>query len=65
MNWKTAKALRQWIRDYNKLAIAYGHEDTAGTPDEPDADYVELFESGLTPEQAIERDFGSQSPTSS
>lgn len=56
-DWKTIKALRQWIRDYNKLAEAYGHEDAAGTPDEPDPEYVELFATGMTPEEAIRADF--------
>lgn len=60
MNWKTAKAMRQWIRDYNKLAEKYGHEDAAGTPDDPDPDYVDKFNEGLTPEQVIELDFGDQ-----
>ena len=38
--WKKVKALRQWVRDFNKLAEAYGHEDAAGTPDEPDQYFV-------------------------
>jgi hypothetical protein len=34
MNHKQALALRQWIRDVNKLAERYGHEEVAGTPNE-------------------------------
>lgn len=61
---KTAKALRQWIRDYNRLAEPYGHEDAAGMPDDPDPDYVDMFEAGMTPEQAIQSDFGERPPSS-
>jgi hypothetical protein len=64
MNHKQALALRQWIRDVNKLAERYGHEEMAGTPDDPDAEYVERFEAGETPAQVIAADFGVQQPTS-
>ena len=60
--WKKVKALRQWVRDFNKLAEAYGFEDAAGTPDEPDQYYVESFEYGLTPQQAIAECFGDTPP---
>lgn len=64
MNSATAKALRQWVRDVNQLGLKYGYEDMAGTPDSPDADYVERFEAGETPTQVIAADFGNQQPTS-
>lgn len=56
---KKAMALRQWIRDCNRLAEKFGHEDPAGTPDDPDPDYVDKFNEGLTPEEVIKEDFGS------
>jgi hypothetical protein len=64
MNHKQALALRQWIRDVNKLAERYGHEEMAGTPDDPDAEYAERFEAGETPAQVIAADFGAKQPTS-
>lgn len=60
----SAEELRQWIRDVNMLAERYGHEEMAGTPDKPDADYVKRFEAGETPAQVIAADFGAQQPTS-
>lgn len=63
MNHKQALALRQWIRDVNQLGARYGHEDIAGTPDDPDTEYVERFEAGETPAQVIAADFGNQQPT--
>lgn len=63
MNLQKAKALRQWIRDVNQLGLKYGHEDLAGTPDDPDGEYVERFEAGETPAQVIAADFGDQQPT--
>lgn len=62
MNRQQALALRQWVRDVNKLGERYGHEDMAGTPDDPDEDYVERFEAGETPAQVIAADFGTQPP---
>ncbi|WP_152227568.1 hypothetical protein [Pseudomonas sp. SCB32] len=63
MRWQDAKALRQWIRDVNALGARFGHEELAGTPDEPDPDYVERWQAGETPAQVIAADFGAQSPT--
>jgi hypothetical protein len=62
MNWKTLKALRQWVRDVNALGLKYGHEDIAGTPDYPDLDYVDRFNAGETPEQVIASDFKAEQP---
>lgn len=63
MNLQQAKALRQWIRDVSQLGLKYGYEDMAGTPDDPDGEYVERFEAGETPAQVIAADFGDQQPT--
>lgn len=63
MDWPTVKRLRQWIRDVNRLGDDYGHEETAGTPDEPEAEMVDAFKRGLTPEQAIIEAFGDATPT--
>ena len=63
MNLQQAKALRQWIRDVNQLGERYGYEEIAGTPDDPDAEYVERFQAGETPAQVIVADFGDQQPT--
>lgn len=62
MNSQQALALRQWIREVNELGVRYGYEDMAGTPDDPDAEYVERFEAGETPDQVITADFGDQQP---
>lgn len=62
MNRQQALALRQWIREVNELGVRYGYEDMAGTPDDPDAEYVERFEAGVTPAQVITADFGDQQP---
>jgi hypothetical protein len=64
MDWPTVKRLRQWVRDVNKLGEKYGHEEMAGTPDEPDAEMVDVFERGLTPEQAVAECFCGQRPNS-
>jgi hypothetical protein len=61
---KFAEERRQWIRDVNKLAEQYGHQELAGTPDNPDAAYVRWFEADQTPAQVISAVFGSQQPTS-
>ncbi|MGO4801176.1 hypothetical protein ACEN2T_18000 [Pseudomonas sp. W22_MBD1_FP4] len=63
MNRQQALALRQWIRDVNLLGVRYGYEDMAGTPDYPDGEYVERFESGETPAEVIAANFGAQQPT--
>lgn len=57
MDHKQAMALRQWIRDVNKLGLQYGHEDVAGTPDDPDAEYVDRFLAGESPAAVIAADF--------
>lgn len=57
MTRKEALALRQWIRDVNALGVQYGFEDIAGTPDDPDAEYVERWQSGETPQDVIAEDF--------
>ena len=62
MNWEELKALRQWIRELNKLGERYGHEDMAGTPNDPDPDYVDRFKAGETPAQVIASDFDDQQP---
>lgn len=64
MDRQQALALRQWIRELNALGVRYGYEDMAGTPDDPDAEYVERFDAGETPAQVIAADFGDQRPTS-
>lgn len=58
MDWATAKRMRQWVREVNALGTQYGHEEAAGTPDHPDPDMLELFERGLSPQQAITEAFG-------
>lgn len=62
MNHKQALALRQWIREVNRLGEGYGYEDLAGTPDDPDIDYVARFEAGETPDQVIVADFTDETP---
>ncbi|HBP1199007.1 TPA: hypothetical protein L5621_006293 [Pseudomonas aeruginosa] len=57
MTHKEALALRQWIRDVNALGAQYGHEDMAGSPDEPDAEYVERWQAGETPAEVVAEDF--------
>lgn len=64
MNHADAMRLRRWIREVNQLGLQYGYEDMAGTPDDPDFDYVDRFEAGETPAQVIAGDFGEQEPTS-
>lgn len=49
----------QWIREVNRLGAAYGYEDMAGAPMDPDPEYVERFNAGETPDQVIESDFAS------
>ena len=61
---KCAEERRQWIRDVNKLAERYGHPELAGTPDNPDAAYIKLFEADQSPAQVIVSVFGAQQPTS-
>lgn len=63
MNWQEMKALRQWIREVNAEGVRFGHEEMAGTPDDPDPDYVELWREGKTPAEVIAADFGTQAPT--
>lgn len=63
MDWPTVKRLRQWIRDVNKLGDKYGHEEIAGTPNEPDEEMVDAFKRGLSPEQVIAEAFGDAEPT--
>lgn len=58
MDLKTARLMRQWVRDVNALGLMYGHEDAAGPLEFPDPDMLDLFERGLTPEQAIAEAFG-------
>ncbi|HHM8677488.1 hypothetical protein [Pseudomonas aeruginosa] len=57
MTHKEALALRQWIRDVNALGERYGFEEIAGTPDDPDAEYVERWREGETPAEVIAEDF--------
>jgi len=59
MNWQQLKALRAWVREVNGLGLKHGYEDMAGTPNDPDPEYVERFENGETPEQVIASDFAS------
>jgi hypothetical protein len=63
MNWQELKALRQWIREVNAEGLRYGHEDMAGTPDDPDSGYVERWQAGETPAEVIAADFSAQQPT--
>lgn len=63
MNWKDTKALRQWIRDINARGLRFGHEDLAGTPEDPDLDYVDRWRAGETVDQVIAADFGDQLPS--
>jgi len=62
MSHEQALPLRQWIREVNRLGEGYGHEDMAGTPEDPDGDYVARFKAGETPEQVIIADFTDQAP---
>lgn len=64
MNLHQAKALRVWIREVNKMGEKFGYEDLAGTPDDPDDEYVARFQSGETPDEVITSDFGTQQPSS-
>lgn len=63
MTHKQMLALRQFVQEVNKLGEAYGHEEMAGTPDDPDPDVIDAFERGLTPEQVIAEAFGNCQPT--
>lgn len=58
MDMQTARRMRQWVRDVNALGLKYGHEEAAGSLEFPDPDMLDLFERGLTPEQAIAEAFG-------
>lgn len=57
MTLKEAMALRQWIREVNALGVAYGFEELAGSPDDPDPEYVERWREGETPQEVILEDF--------
>ncbi|CAI9912252.1 TPA: hypothetical protein ACNVX4_006306 [Pseudomonas aeruginosa] len=57
MTQKEALELRQWVREVNALGEQFGFEDMAGTPDAPDAEYVERWREGETPEEVIAEDF--------
>ncbi len=57
MTHKEALALRQWIREVNALGEQYGFEEIAGTPDDPEAEYVERWREGETPAEVIAEDF--------
>lgn len=55
MNLQQSKTLRQWICDVNTLGERYGYAELAGTPDLPKPEYVELFNTGMPPEDAVAR----------